>query len=201
MLSMVPVEPHRDERHSGDLVIRDSVNWRAEYLPAHAPAPGLQAQMPNGVMLLDPNIFCYRSNFYGEDHQTLLGKDSKLGDIAITIRHQNTASSQRKGGEYLVSVRSEKVIKASGVDGGVVPWHSCLLCVVLWNNLLYVLRYLARDTAPSDSSESPLSIGICHCDHFNDKCTADKILRVADQAMYAGKRHGKNRINAGLLSS
>lgn len=46
-----------------------------------------------------------------------------------------------------------------------------------------------------------LSIGISHCEHFSDNCTADQILRRADQAMYAGKRQGKNKINSESLRS
>ncbi len=44
-----------------------------------------------------------------------------------------------------------------------------------------------------------LSIGICHCDVYSENCTVDHILRLADQAMYIGKRQGKNRINSALL--
>lgn len=44
-----------------------------------------------------------------------------------------------------------------------------------------------------------LSIGICHCGVYSPHCTVDTILRKADQAMYIGKRQGKNRINSALL--
>jgi diguanylate cyclase (GGDEF)-like protein/PAS domain S-box-containing protein len=44
-----------------------------------------------------------------------------------------------------------------------------------------------------------LSIGVCYCEYFSEHCTVETILRVADQAMYSGKREGKNRINSAPL--
>ncbi|RUO55405.1 PAS domain S-box protein [Pseudidiomarina homiensis] len=46
-----------------------------------------------------------------------------------------------------------------------------------------------------------LSIGICHCERYSEHCTVTELMRVADQAMYVGKRQGKNRINSALLPS
>ncbi|RUO62089.1 GGDEF domain-containing protein [Pseudidiomarina insulisalsae] len=46
-----------------------------------------------------------------------------------------------------------------------------------------------------------LTIGICHCESYSEACTVESILRTADQAMYNGKRRGKNQIKIEPLRS
>ncbi|MDN7124018.1 sensor domain-containing diguanylate cyclase [Pseudidiomarina terrestris] len=52
--------------------------------------------------------------------------------------------------------------------------------------------------------ELSVSIGICHCADADlavrGECTVEAILRVADAAMYQGKRSGKNQITAAQLT-
>lgn len=46
-----------------------------------------------------------------------------------------------------------------------------------------------------------LSIGICYCADTQAQLSAEQIMRVADRAMYQGKRDGKGRVNVLSLTS
>lgn len=46
-----------------------------------------------------------------------------------------------------------------------------------------------------------VSIGTCYCAQWHNDYSVDRILQIADEAMYAGKLDGKNQINAALLTT
>lgn len=155
-------------------------NRRAFYQELDEDIAELRGGLPSfSVALIDLDDFKLINDNFGHDEG-----DRALQAIAAAIRETCRGSDfvARIGGDEFATIHPS----ASEGDAELI---------------LERVRAKVLDVTQQHGWHVSLSIGICHCKAYSEHCNVTEILRVADQAMYVGKRQGKNRINAGLLPS
>lgn len=155
-------------------------NRRAFYQELEEDIAELRAGLPSfSVALIDLDDFKLINDNFGHDEG-----DRALQAIAGAIREACRGSDfvARIGGDEFATIHP------SAREGDA-------------ELILERVRANVLEVTQQHGWHVSLSIGICHCQAYSEHCNVTEILRVADQAMYVGKRQGKNRINSALLPS